>query len=133
MVRTKFSHRKTSGPGPKEDQPPAKSVKLSADNESEVTVSDKQPIDSAKFVLDLEKVQQATDLLPKIPKLIKKEPADSSEENLTIDTGSLKVGQVTIKVDTIRYILLQVYTVSVFRFSNNITVKLSNSLFVLNS
>ena len=77
MVRTKFSQRKTSGPEAK-NEPPAKSVKLSADNESEAA-STTVTVDTAAIVLDLDKVQATTKLLPKIPK-IKKEPAEISEE-----------------------------------------------------
>ena len=78
MVRTKFSQRKTSGPEPTE-QPPSKSVKKSADIESEVVQPEAAVVDSAAVILDLTKVQEATKTLPKIPKIIKTEPAENSE------------------------------------------------------
>ena len=78
MVRTKFSARKTGGKKLSEAEPPLKSVKVSAETESEASKS--VPVDEIAIVLDTEKMQQATKMLPKIPKLVKKEPAEKSEE-----------------------------------------------------
>ena len=93
MVRTKFSQRKTSGPDPKSEQPPPKIIKRSADNESEALECENPSIDQAAVILDLDKVQMAMKTLPKIPKIIKKEPADNSEVKATEENSLVQVNK----------------------------------------
>ena len=91
MVRTKFSARKTSGPSPVKEEPPKKSVKVSAENGSEASKS--VPVDKVAIVLDNEKVQEATKLLPKIPKRlknVKKEPTEESEVTAVENAGMIE-------------------------------------------
>ena len=77
MVRTKMSHRKTSGQDSMLLQPP---LKISKSEPEDKKVVDKG-VDDIAIVLDLDKVKEATKALPKIPK-IKQEPgtADLSED-----------------------------------------------------